>query len=92
MTPNAFKYCTPSSEGDAYIFMKLEVQLSSLVIIISNIFQRIPKEPALHSGIGLQNLSKRMKHYYPGTDSSMEIKQTGSIYQVVIHLKLKESN
>lgn len=87
---NAFKYCAPASTGDAYIFIKLEVHQSLLVFIISNTFQRIPKEPVLHSGIGLQNLSKRVKHYYPGTDSSMEIKETGSVHQVAIHLKLKK--
>ncbi len=85
---NAFKYCTRSKEGDAYIFMKLEVEQSGLMFVISNTFDKTQHEPALHSGIGLQNLQKRLKHYYPGNHSSMEIKQTDTVFQIAVHLNL----
>ncbi len=85
---NAFKYCTPTREGDAYIFMKLEVEQSLLEFMISNTFNKTQHQPALHGGIGLGNLQKRLKHYYPGNKSSMETKQTDTVFQITIHLNL----
>ncbi len=85
---NAFKYCSPTTEGDAYIFMKLEIKQSGLVFVISNTFNKAHDEPKLHGGIGLQNLQKRLKHYYPGNNSSMEIKQTDTVFRITIHLML----
>lgn len=85
---NAFKYCTHTREGDAYIFMKLEVEQSRLVFMISNTFNKTQYQPTLHGGIGLRNLQKRLKHYYPDNKSSMEIKQTDMVFQITIYLNL----
>lgn len=85
---NAFKYCGSASQGKSYIFLKLEVEHAQLIFVISNTFDKTQREDKLHSGIGLQNLQKRLVFYYPGDKSSMEITQDNSVFRITIHLKL----
>ncbi|MEO6001020.1 MAG: sensor histidine kinase [Chitinophagaceae bacterium] len=85
---NAFKFCTNTAQGEAYIFMKLEIKQSGLVFLVSNSYDKTQHRSGMHGGIGLDNLRKRLKHYYPGDRSSMEIKDDNSVYQITIHLNL----
>lgn len=85
---NAFKFCSNTREGEAYIFMKLEIVQSNLVFMISNTYNKTQHVSNTHSGIGLVNLRKRLLHYYPGNRSSIEIKDDQSVFQINISLNL----
>jgi sensor histidine kinase YesM len=85
---NAFKYCTHTSGGDAYIFLKLDIEKYRLAFVISNTFDKTKHLATTYGGIGLQNLQKRLNHYYPGNRSSMKITQDHSLFQITIQLNL----
>jgi hypothetical protein len=88
---NAFKYFTRNKAGEAYIFIQLDIQQSQLMFRISNTYDNDHAFSTAHGGIGLTNLRKRLQHYYPGNNYTMEIDDTGGIYRLSIHLNLSQS-
>ena len=61
---NAFKY-SADDLPDSYIRMDLQVSKDRLGITMENKFD--PRKTGRPGGIGLQNMQKRLRHYYPDT-------------------------
>ena len=72
---NAFKY-TEDKEGNS-IAVNIQAKQQQLQVSIRN--SRANGMTAKTGGIGLQNLQKRMQHYYPGT-ASYSATETNGVY------------
>jgi len=87
---NAFKYCSRNKQNEAYIFIRFDIENSKLVFRISNTYDEEMRAQTSRGGIGLDNLRKRLKHYYPGTSSDITISDTDGIYMITVQLNLTQ--
>lgn len=85
---NAFKFCSATKSGDAYIFIKLEVVQLTLSLKIANTYDESYQAHQFRGGIGLENMKKRLQHYYPGNNSSVLINEENNIFTITIQLNL----
>lgn len=85
---NAFKFCSKTKNGDAYIFIKLEIAQSQLLLRIANTYDEAYQSQQFRGGIGLENMRKRLQHYYPGKNSSISITEENNIFTITIQLNL----
>lgn len=85
---NAFKYCSKNEQGDAYIFMRLEIVDSNLDFVISNTFEKSGSKERDHGGIGLDNLQKRLSFYYPGNRALLLRSQENGVFKLNIKISL----
>jgi hypothetical protein len=83
---NAFKFCTEEKGKVSSITIRLEVKDSLLRFQISNTYDRFQSEKE-HSGIGLENLMKRLQRYYPGRHK-FEINKTESMFNLFVEINL----
>jgi len=85
---NAFKFCSATKTGDAYIFIRLEIAQSKLLLRIANTYDESYQSQQFRGGIGLENMRKRLQHYYPGNNSSISISEENNIFTITIQLNL----
>jgi LytS/YehU family sensor histidine kinase len=85
---NAFKFCTPSSAGDAYIFISLSIKNYLLEFVISNTFNHSLHQSKTTGGIGLSNLRRRLATQYPGDRHSILTSAESNIFSLTIVIKL----
>lgn len=80
---NAFKFCVESKDSDSWVFINLDIKDGLLQFNLSNTYDPTPGLPR-QGGIGLQNLQKRLEHYYPGdrhqitTDNAPDTSESSS--------------
>lgn len=91
---NAFKYCTRNRQNEAYLFIRFDIENSKLAFRISNTYdeeKRAQSSPRSRGGgIGLDNLRKRLKYYYPENNSNITISDSEGIYMVTVQLNLMQ--
>lgn len=86
---NAFKYCSVNVTGNAFIFLRFEIEANELLFRITNTYDSEKMDNSTHGGIGLENLQRRLQHYYPEEKSSFEIEDNGEMFTLTIELKLE---
>lgn len=64
LVENAFKHGINKSASDNFVKLKLFVENNQIIFTVENRFLK-NEEPAKHSGIGLDNLRKRLNLLYP---------------------------
>lgn len=80
---NAFKHGVSSLVENAFVHLILEEDTRGLSFKISNSFDsRVPKND---SGLGLQNLRKRLQHHY-AKRHELIIDEANDVYQVQLHI------
>lgn len=92
LVENAFKHGVHATRHNSHVDIRISIHSDLLEFEIAN---SIPNQPAMrnrHSekagGIGLSNLEKRMKIYYPGKHQLIKTQQGGE-FKVLIRLPLK---
>ena len=85
---NAFKFCAPSSNGDAYIFISLAIKDHLLEFAISNTFDSSLDQSKTPGGIGLSNLRKRLSTQFPGDRHSITTRLESNVFSIIILIKL----
>lgn len=86
---NAFKYGCGASAGQKGISLNITAEAGIVTCDVSNYYTAIGKQSqSTHStGIGLDNLRRRLALIYPGRHSII-ITDTGNLYRVIISLQL----
>ncbi|MCU0467297.1 MAG: histidine kinase [Arcicella sp.] len=82
---NAFKHGVSNNSTDAFIFVKLSVDKNRLVYTVEN--SKLPKNDHEKSGIGLQNVGRRLALSYPDK-YVLEVENTYQSYKVSLSLEL----
>jgi len=82
---NAFKHGVERMREGAYIQVDLTAERNRIAFTIENNFKPSATEKPV--GIGLENLSKRLKHIYPNRHE-LQIEQQASIYKVHLRIDL----
>ena len=83
---NAFKHGVSNQFKDAFVDIVVEIKEGSLVYIVIN--SKLPKEVILEkSGIGLQNVNRRLELSYPGRYSLNKV-ETPTTYEVTLNLEI----
>ena len=84
---NAFKHGV-SLKNRSPIDIELEVTNKNLLFTVKNNINKLRHDrDNEHSGIGLQNVRRRLELLYPGKHS-LDIKNSGDIFEVNLKLKL----
>ena len=84
---NAFKHSTASQSKDIFIDIKIRVTDSGLLEFeCINSFQPMGNAEPLKTGIGLQNVKKRLQILYP---KAHELSITEGVDQYTVHLKIQ---
>lgn len=83
---NAFKHARAVVDEKIVISIELKREEDWLVFTSTNPF--VEKEKESSSGIGLDNVRKRLAHLYPN-EHSIEMIATGKEYSVIVRLKAK---
>ncbi|MCE7059255.1 sensor histidine kinase [Dyadobacter sp. CY343] len=91
LVENAFKHGVHATRHNSHVDIRISVDSDSLEFEIAN---SVPNQPAMRDrrsektgGIGLVNLEKRMKIYYPGKHQLIITEQDGE-FKVLIRLPL----
>ncbi|PSK93856.1 sensor histidine kinase [Taibaiella chishuiensis] len=82
---NAIKHGTNTMADDAFIDMELQVCDDRLLFHCTNNYK--PQPAKQDSGLGLENVKKRLQLLYPGKHS-LEIKQQNNIFEVTLSIAL----
>lgn len=82
---NAFKY-SADDLPDSYIHMDLRVVKGLLQLTMENRFD--PRKQGRAGGIGLQNMQKRLRHYYP-ENYRWSVTTTENIFTLTLSLQLQ---
>ncbi|MEM9920122.1 MAG: histidine kinase [Bacteroidota bacterium] len=86
---NAFKHGPATEEGQSFINIQIEVQQQILHLLVENSYQEDDKKSdSLQSGIGLENIKKRLQLLYPDRHT-LNI-QKSDTFQVSLMIELKE--
>jgi hypothetical protein len=85
---NAFKHGTGQVFEDPWIELDINIEQSSLLMRLSNSKPPMPVAAGFRSGIGLNNVRKRLELIYPGSHR-LNISSTGTSFQVEIELPLQ---
>lgn len=78
---NAFKFCIERQGEDSWISIQLNIKGGEIFFKISNTYET--GTPVTRGGIGLQNIQKRLRHYY-GDKYSFEVNREEQIFTVTI--------
>lgn len=85
LVENAFKYSADNFPGESFIDIMVELKNKNLQFHSRNNYD--PMKRNTTGGIGLQNLKKRLQHYYPGKHT-IGITDTDRIYEIKISIKV----
>ncbi|WP_430815845.1 sensor histidine kinase [Carboxylicivirga sp. RSCT41] len=86
---NSFKHSTRGFSGQAWITIEMGIRENDFILKVENsIPDEISESPAA-SGIGLQNVNRRLNLMYPNKHE-LKIVSSEDSYQVVLKLKLNE--
>lgn len=87
---NAFKHGADMQLKASWIHINIVKEANLLAMKVSNNF--IPRETGKKSGgIGIQNVNKRLQHYFPGKHT-LQLLQNGDIFEADLRLELYPSN
>lgn len=87
---NAFKHGLPGTEKDDFIIIKFDfTKTGELSFLIENNFEENPEWNKKHSGIGIQNVKKRLSLLYQSNEYQLHIQKKNRIHRVTLRLKLK---
>lgn len=87
---NAFKHGLPGSEKDDFISIKLNFNKpTQLEFLIENNYIKGEHLNKKNSGIGIENVKKRLKLLYKPDEYRLKIKKENQTYSVELWLKLK---
>jgi len=89
MVENAYKHGVEKLTDEAFIIIKLEAKEQSMVFEIENNFDE--SEQNCHTGIGLQNLTQRLKLIYPDSHQ-LNIASKHGVYSVRLEIQLKSQH
>ena len=89
LVENAYKHGVEKLTEEAFILIKLEAKDQSLIFEIENNFDE--NEQNVHTGIGLQNLTQRLKLIYPDSHQ-LDITSKHGVYGVRLEIQLKSQN
>lgn len=84
---NAFKHGVSNSNPKAWVNISIQLKGKECVYIVENSRTSDQKEPGEKSGIGLQNVKRRLELSYPGSHK-LETIETAEKYQVKLNLNL----
>lgn len=87
---NAFKHGL-SSKGEGFVHIRIRLKENELEFFVQNPIIRKREPLKKHSGIGLDNVKKRLVLIYPDRHT-LEIAQSEDRFTVVLRLYLKEGN
>lgn len=82
---NAIKHGTNSVADDAYVFLDIKVADNTLYFFCKNNYKPLPARK--DSGLGLENVRKRLQLLYPGKHM-LDIKQHNDIFEVLLTIQL----
>lgn len=78
---NSFKH-GKSQEKDAFVELRIETQKNGILFFLKNSFdENVTKRTLTSSGIGLQNINKRLHLLYPNSHS-FSIKKSDGYFEV----------
>lgn len=87
---NAFKHGPAKEEGQSSIDIQMETQQRILYFSVENSYQKFTKDiPNIRSGIGLENIKKRLELLYPG-QYTLEISQEET-FKVSLMIELPQA-
>ena len=87
---NAFKHGLPGTEKDDFITIKFDfTKADELYFFLENNFEESGEWNKKHSGIGIQNVKKRLKLLYQPNEYQLNIHKKNQIHRVSLRLKLK---
>ncbi len=87
---NAFKHGLPGTENDDFIYIRFDFTKSEeLLFEIKNNYEENSQWDKKHSGIGIENVKKRLKLLYQQSDYKLTIKKANKLHRVSLQLKLK---
>ncbi|HPE74505.1 MAG TPA: histidine kinase [Draconibacterium sp.] len=89
---NAFKHGLPGAENSDYIHITFNfLETDKIIFEIENNFETIFTQKQANSGIGLNNVKKRLKLLYQPNDFKLTILKKDNIHRVSLELKLIEN-
>ncbi len=87
---NAFKHGLPGNENNDFITIKFDLLKSGeLSFLIENNFEESTEWNKKHSGIGIQNVKKRLSLLYQPNEYQLNIDKKNKVHRVTLRLKLK---
>ncbi|MCG8580924.1 MAG: histidine kinase [Bacteroidales bacterium] len=86
---NSFKHSTRGFNGQAWITIEMGLKENDFILKVENSVPDEISESPTASGIGLQNVKRRLNLMYPNKHE-LKIVSSEDSYQVVLKLKLKE--
>ena len=89
LVENAYKHGVEKLTDEAFIIIKLEAKEQSMIFEIENNFDG--SEQSCHTGIGLQNLTQRLKLIYPDSHQ-LDITSKYGVYGVRLEIQLKSQH
>lgn len=85
---NAFKHVSRNADRSDWIKIQISTKGQSLHLSVANSYTNsIQTQLHSHSGIGLQNVKRRLELVYPGV-YHLDIRNTGTVYQVQLQIEL----
>lgn len=82
---NAVKHGANSMAADAFIILDIKVAENALYFFCKNNYKPLPAPT--DSGLGLENVRKRLQLLYPGKHV-LDIKQQNGIFEVLLSIQL----
>lgn len=87
---NAFKHGLPGTERDDFIIIQFDfTNPDELFFNLENNYEEHNEWNKKHSGIGIENVKKRLKLLYKPEDYKLKINKKNKIHRVSLRLKLK---
>lgn len=87
---NAFKHELPGTEKDDFITIKFDfLKPGEISFLIENNYEENTEWNKKHSGIGIQNVKKRLTLLYQSNEYHLTIQKKNRIHRVTLRLKLK---
>lgn len=83
LVENAFKYNADNLSTDSFIDINLQQKKGTLQFCCRNNYDPAKRNP--FGGIGLQNLRKRLQHYFPGSHE-VQVFDSNHVYEIKINL------
>ncbi|MDR0954847.1 MAG: histidine kinase [Rikenellaceae bacterium] len=86
---NAFKYGVDSVEA-SFVRIEIEVEGGDFTFRVTNRVVRRNDGDRSHSGIGIQNIQRRLELIYGADHYDMDVSEKDGIFSVTLHLNLKD--
>ncbi len=83
---NAFKHGPGKSDQNSFVYILIETQANELYFTVENSYARTSNHDKLQSGIGLENIQKRLELLYPNRHSLNIIKTDSFLVKLMIEL------